>query len=171
MAIKANYFFDPLLGRPKLRSNLPDKVDTVVIGGGIAGLTILYFLLMNKKNAIMLDETEVGFRSSGRSLGCVGFPNVHNTHLRDFNVINEAIRCNNNVLIELIKKESIGCDFSYAGEVQISDQDMNVEQIMSMHLLLGKLPNTHFAKKVLEFTLKRGRIMQQDHNYYTTRML
>ena len=150
MAIKSNFFFDPTLGRPKLRPCLPDKIDILVIGGGIAGLTSLYFLLMDKRDAILLETTDIGFRASGRSLGCIGFPKLNNLRNVKLDFINECLKRNHDILLHIIKKENIICDLTESGEVHLSknefigfDHALKLKNLQIHHLFGQIKTNLH----------------------------
>ena len=118
MVARINYWFDTGNARLKMRSELPVSVDVVVIGGGIAGLSTIYHLLSHGVNAILLDKTDIGYHASGRSNGVVGFPSLLN--VAGFDDAFYAVRLNNRLLRNIIKKETLACDFNYTGELQVA---------------------------------------------------
>lgn len=57
-----------------LKSGLPVKADIIIIGGGISGLSLLYYLLINHPtlNVFLLEQNDIGFGYSGRHHGILG---------------------------------------------------------------------------------------------------
>ncbi len=117
--VMINYWFDTSNFRLKLCSDLPKQADTVVIGGGIAGLSTLFSLMESGIDAILLDKHDVGFRCSGRNNGNLGFPNFFDAKKKNVSVLYQATKCNNQIVRQLIDKLDIDCNFGYAGEVQL----------------------------------------------------
>lgn len=106
--IRLNYWFDTTNISVKTKVSLPYHADVVVVGGGFAGLTTLYFLLESGINAILLEKAEIGFRASGRSNGYSSFSEQDDT---SFSVLN------NTLIKQIIKTEDINCGLNCAGEL------------------------------------------------------
>ena len=114
-----NYWFDTSNFRLKLRSDLPKQADTVIIGGGIAGLSTLFSLMESGVDTILLDKHDVGFRCSGRNNGSLNFPNFFDVKKKNISVLYQAVKDNNQIARRWIDKLDIDCGLGYAGEVQI----------------------------------------------------
>jgi len=114
-----NYWFDTSHFRLKLCSNLPKQADTVIIGGGIAGLSTLFSLMESGVDAILLDKYDVGFRCSGRNNGSLNFPNFFDVKKKNISVLYQAVKYNNQIARRLIDQLDIDCNMGYAGEVQL----------------------------------------------------
>jgi glycine/D-amino acid oxidase-like deaminating enzyme len=70
MATHSNYWFSTCPTRHTVSAGLVRNVDVLIIGGGIAGISLLYALLnAGVSNTYLVEESTVGSRSSGRSSG------------------------------------------------------------------------------------------------------
>lgn len=70
MVKHANLWFESYPTRRDITSGLIKNVDTLIIGGGIAGISLLYYLVNSGMiNTYLVEETSVGFRASGRGMG------------------------------------------------------------------------------------------------------
>lgn len=66
----ANYWFETCPTRHNVTSGLVRNTDVLIIGGGIAGVQLLYQLVLSGvTNTYLIDESTVGYHSSGRSSG------------------------------------------------------------------------------------------------------
>jgi len=119
MVTELNYWFDTSHFRLKLRSELPKQADTVIIGGGMAGISTLFSLTEYGVNAILLDKHDVGFRCSGRNNGNLNFPQFFDIKKKNFSVLYQVARSNTQIVKDLVDKLDIVCSFGNAGEVQL----------------------------------------------------
>lgn len=119
MSTELNYWFDTSQFRLKLRSELPKQADTIIIGGGIAGISTLYLLRQMGIDAILLDKNDIGFRCSGRNNGNVSLPQFFNVRRKDFSVLYRVAKYNNQIIKRIIDDLDIKCGLGYAGEVQL----------------------------------------------------
>lgn len=129
MTAKINYWFDTGSTRLKMRSEVPTTVDVLVIGGGIAGMSTLYWLLRHDVNAILVDQADIGFRATGRSNGVIGCPPLCGISEIEY----DFIRQNNRLISNIINDEYIDCDFSFGGELQIGGnflEEIDFDNIM-----------------------------------------
>lgn len=70
MAQHSNYWFETCPSKHLITSGIIKNVDILIIGGGIAGISLLYTLISNGvTNVYLVEESTVGFHSSGRSSG------------------------------------------------------------------------------------------------------
>lgn len=66
----ANMWFDSCPTRREITSGLIKNVDTLIIGGGIAGVSLLYYLVNSgMTNTFLVEESSIGFHASGRGMG------------------------------------------------------------------------------------------------------
>jgi glycine/D-amino acid oxidase-like deaminating enzyme len=52
-----------------LQKELPSKTQVVVIGGGIAGVSVAYHLAANEVDVVLLEAGEIACRATGRNDG------------------------------------------------------------------------------------------------------
>lgn len=65
-----NYWFGTCPTQQHVTSGLVRNVDVLIIGGGIAGISLLFRLIQSGiSNAYIVEESSVGFHASGRSSG------------------------------------------------------------------------------------------------------
>jgi glycine/D-amino acid oxidase-like deaminating enzyme len=149
MTVKINYWFDTGNTRLKMRSEIPTTVDVVVIGGGIAGMSTLYWLLKYDINAILVDQADIGFRATGRSNGVIGCPPLCDINEDEY----DFIRQNNRLIYNIIKDEYIDCDFSFGGELQLSDEswsDVSFDNVLHIdNKALNMLLPAHQTKNAI----------------------
>jgi len=70
MVKHANLWFESCPTKRELTSGLIKNVDTLIIGGGLAGVSLLYNLVNSGMvNTYLVEENSVGFHGSGRGMG------------------------------------------------------------------------------------------------------
>jgi glycine/D-amino acid oxidase-like deaminating enzyme len=70
MVRHANLWFESCPTKREITSGLIKNVDTLIIGGGLAGISLLYYLVQGGMiNTYLVEETSVGFHASGRGMG------------------------------------------------------------------------------------------------------
>jgi len=70
MAQHSNYWFGTCPTRHTVTAGLVRNVDVLIIGGGIAGISVLYQLLQcGITNAYLIEDSTIGFHASGRNSG------------------------------------------------------------------------------------------------------
>lgn len=119
MINEINYWFDTHGYRSKFRISPSEEVDVVVVGGGIAGISTLYWLLSHGIDAILLEENDVGFMASGRSNGCSSLPLLSNIRKEDLPMLYYMVKLNNLLITNIIAQEFLPCDLQHVGEIQI----------------------------------------------------
>jgi gamma-glutamylputrescine oxidase len=74
MVRQANLWFESCPTRRDLTVGLVKNVDTLIIGGGLAGISLLYYLVVGGMiNTYLVEESSVGFHGSGRGMGHLMF--------------------------------------------------------------------------------------------------
>ena len=61
-----------------LRSDqpLPEEADVVIIGGGIMGCSIAYYLAKRGIDVVLVDKGAIGYEQSTRNWGWVSIPSA-----------------------------------------------------------------------------------------------
>lgn len=74
MVRHANLWFESCPTKREITSGLIKNVDTLIIGGGLAGMSLLHNLVNSGMlNTYLVEECSVGFHASGRSMGQLMF--------------------------------------------------------------------------------------------------
>ena len=108
------------------RTELPDRVDVAIVGGGLTGLSSAVHLARGGASVVVFDKERIGWGASGRNGGmCVG-PTVdfltlekrydRATAVRIFKLYAEAI----DGLESVIEQEGIDCDFVRSGSLVLA---------------------------------------------------
>lgn len=70
MVRQSNYWFETCPTRRNVVAGIMKNVDVLIIGGGIAGMSLLFRLLNSKmKDVYLVEEASAAFHASGRSSG------------------------------------------------------------------------------------------------------
>jgi len=70
MVRHANLWLESCPTRRELSTGLIKNVDTLIIGGGLAGVSLLYYLVNSGLvNTFLVEESSIGFHASGRNMG------------------------------------------------------------------------------------------------------
>lgn len=70
MVKHSNLWFESCPTKREITSGLIKNVDTLIIGGGLAGVSLLYYLVNSGMiNTYLVEETSIGFHASGRGMG------------------------------------------------------------------------------------------------------
>ncbi len=121
---------------PKLKQNI--QVDTLIIGGGISGLTTLYYL-KNENNICLVESAKIGSGITKNTTGKLTIlqgiiysdlaKNVSLTKSKQY--LKSQIKAIN-LIKEIIKKEKINCDLekvaSYLVAIKKSDEKKLVQE-------------------------------------------
>lgn len=103
--------------RPKLKKDI--ECEYLVVGGGVLGVSLAYFLAKNhKKNIVLIDKNEVASGATGKAAGTItirgelDLRDVVTNHGKNRGVVfwkssHEGL----SMMKEIIKKEKIKCDF------------------------------------------------------------
>jgi glycine/D-amino acid oxidase-like deaminating enzyme len=113
-----------------------DEYDVVIIGGGLRGLSVLYWInRLTTLNCLVIDRSQLGGRATARSIGAVnsipdGGINTHGEEafLRRVELASD----NRDLLTEAISKAEVDCSLVCNGGVHLStgaQQDAQIELI------------------------------------------
>jgi glycine/D-amino acid oxidase-like deaminating enzyme len=120
------YWLDTTPAFAGSRTELPDRTDVAIVGGGLTGLSAAVHLARAGASVVVFDKEPIGWGASGRNGGmCVG-PTVdflslekrydRATAVRVFNLYAEAI----DGLESVIEQEGIDCDFVRSGSLVLA---------------------------------------------------
>jgi glycine/D-amino acid oxidase-like deaminating enzyme/nitrite reductase/ring-hydroxylating ferredoxin subunit len=104
------------LGFHKLETDI--KADVVVVGAGIVGLSVAYFLSRAGRNAVVLDDGSVGSGETGRTTAHISqvlddrYHRIEKMHGREnTRLVAESHTAATNTIESIVHEENIGCDF------------------------------------------------------------
>lgn len=110
-----------------LASDLPAKTDVAVIGGGILGTAICYWLARSGVSAILIERTTLAHGATGRNGGFVSvgpagsYPAAIERFGRDTAQQILAVTLENRALLrQIIAEEEISCDYREAGRISLA---------------------------------------------------
>jgi glycine/D-amino acid oxidase-like deaminating enzyme len=124
---------------------LPDKVDVVVVGGGLTGLSAAIHIRRKGASVAVLERATMAFGASGRNGGMAttGLTTGFLGAVKKFGLerakkwwfdFNDAI-----TLIEtLVNEEKIDCDFSRPGKLNLAYKPKHYESYARLHDVLEK---------------------------------
>ncbi|HBL39572.1 TPA: hypothetical protein DDZ10_02770 [Candidatus Uhrbacteria bacterium] len=113
-----SYWIEKANHVPVFSSVLPASADTVVVGGGIAGLSTAYHLLQAGRSVVVLERAGVGQGATGHSTGMltgeVGSDYVELYRRRGLGFVRrvfDALTYGGDLLRDTVLKEKIDCDW------------------------------------------------------------
>lgn len=147
--------------RPSLKENL--KAEIVIIGGGLTGILIAYYLQNNGKNAVVLEADRIG---QGMTLNTTAkITSQHNLIYKELldkfgeEKAKEYAMYNERAIDEyekIIKKEHIDCDFERIDSFVYSLQDTKqLEEEVSAAKRVG-INTTYTKETALPFQVARA---------------
>jgi glycine/D-amino acid oxidase-like deaminating enzyme len=117
MAVRhSNYWHLSSVPRTPLSIGVPKRADVAIIGGGLAGLAMLYEFIGNSQLSVyLLDEADIGYHASGRDIGLLS--NVPDDYIRS-----------------VCRREKMSCDLTERGAIRVSNtvpgDTINVANLM-----------------------------------------
>ena len=126
---------------PSLKRNL--EIDTLIIGGGLVGISALYFL-EGKKEVCLVDANKVGSGVTKNTTGKITFlqEDIYNKLLKQSYKKAAAYLKSQiqaiSLIKEIIKKEKIDCDIERSSSFLITNQEKEVTKIKDLKRFLEK---------------------------------
>lgn len=126
--------------KPKAYSTLTNDVhsDIIIVGAGLCGLSLAYYLMKAKKSFVVVDANQVGYGASGRNTGKITSQhgivyqhliNTFSTSLaRSYHEANEDAICS---IESIIVENHIQCDLQHVNSIVFAKKQKDVEEIDS----------------------------------------
>jgi glycine/D-amino acid oxidase-like deaminating enzyme len=131
-------------------AGLPKHVDIAIIGGGIAGYTLLFDLVTNTAaSVVLLEQASPAFHASGRNIGHIseeGPLPIDNDDAKSLYF--EGIRLNNEWIRNTVKAEKIDCNYSKPGGIYIECGPKPNCEPLNKKELRSIIPTKNFEKAV-----------------------
>lgn len=165
MANHQNYWFSTSPTKTVISSGLVRNADVLIIGGGIAGITLLYQLLnAGVTNTYLVEQSSVGFHASGRSSGQLMFRGAKLfSEMPEEDAI-EYIKCiseNNRRFLHGLRNVEFDTDLRDTGGLRLASSEEELQKlknesafilkhagiecpILSREEILGILPQSNF---------------------------
>lgn len=143
-------------GRDRTAADVGGRTDVAVVGAGLTGLSAALHLARKGANVTVLEQDTVGWGASGRNGGmcttglAIGFltaveryglPTAKALYLS----YNEAI----DTVEKLVSEESIDCDFTRTGKLNLAAKPAHYERLARTHEALAEMVGyeTHLIPK------------------------
>ena len=132
-------FWDP--PPEKYPGRLPDKADVLVIGGGIAGVSLLHHLARRRIDAVLVERSHLAAGASGRNAGfllagvAANYAEAVRRYGRDkAREVWELTTENHDRMIEAIKGQEVG--YRRLGSITLPDDEDEAKQLIESAELL-----------------------------------
>ncbi len=158
-----NINFDVL---PRIKEN--KKVDILIVGGGITGLSILYALKNSPYNVLLVERGVCGTEVTSRSTAKVTYlqeklyMNIRKCDIKKAKMYLKSQRESINILKNIIEKENIDCDFVQSPSYTYTSDVNKIDKINEEYEflkgegieaeLLDKVPFIENIKKAVKVT-------------------
>lgn len=128
----------------KLGENI--KVEYLVVGGGITGLTTAYLLVKEGKKVVLVDADKIGYGTSGRNTGKVTcqhdivYSKIEKKYGLDkaksyYNANNEALK----LIEKIISENNIKCDFQRIPSFVFTEKEEAIKDIKDEYRTCKKI--------------------------------
>ena len=122
------------------------KCDFLIIGGGITGLSIAYFLSKKRKNVVVVDKGYIGEYASGRSSGFL----TQNTELDLYQIENKygakeaknlwnSLKEGINLIKDIIKEDKIDCNYEIQPSLYLAIKPSHIKILEKENIVREKL--------------------------------
>jgi len=119
------------------------KVDVLIIGGGMTGLNVAYFLSKSKLKVCLVEQNRVGMGVSSRTTGKINYlqetvysdlENYYNYDVAKMYLKSQKVAIRK--LKSIINKERINCDLDKVTSYVFTDEDDEVSKIKDEEFIL-----------------------------------
>ena len=135
-------------GKIETETNTTNKnieTDTLIIGGGITGITSLLYMLTNNKKTILIEANKVGSGITNKTTGKINIMQEYN-YQKIGNITNNKTALKylesqiyaTNEIKELIKKYNINCDLEKNDSYLFTNQKNKINDILKEKEILEK---------------------------------
>lgn len=118
-------------------------VDVLIIGGGITGISILYYLMDSNLKVALVEQNKIGMGVTANSTGKLTYlqDSIYNKLIKNFNIDiascyldsqKEAIQ----LAKEIIRKEDIDCDLVKTNSYVYTNQNKEIKNLQELRLFL-----------------------------------
>lgn len=131
MASQKNYWFSTCPTRHTVSSGIVRNAEVLIIGGGIAGITLLYQLLQaGITDVYLVEESTVGFHASGRSSGQLMLRGLKLFHeMENGKEYLEFIGENNRKFLNGLRNVSFDTDLRESGGLRLASNEKELERL------------------------------------------
>jgi len=133
MANHRNYWFSTCPTRHTVSSGIVRNADVLIIGGGIAGMSLLYQLLQaGITNVYLVEESTAGFHASGRSSGQLmlrGLKLFHELGEEDGAEYLDFIGENNRRFLNGLRNVAFDTDLCDSGGLRLAIDETEMEKL------------------------------------------
>ena len=118
------------------QEKIDEKVDILIIGGGIAGMTALYQLSETKKEILLIDKGRIGFGVTANTTGKITYlqDNIYEKieKMHDFKTARSYLNAQRDAckfIKDIVKKEKINCDFMEVDSYVFGRDEKELKQL------------------------------------------
>src|SRR5689334_169732 len=131
MVRQANLWFESYPTRRDLATGIIKNVDTLIIGGGLAGVSLLYYLVNSGMiNTYLVEESSIGFHASGRSMGQLVFGGSKLFHeMPDGDEYMGFVGDNNKRFLTGLRNQKFDNDLREAGGLRLAVNDEEMAKL------------------------------------------
>jgi len=145
MVKQSNLWFETCPTRRSVVSGIIKNVDILIIGGGVAGMTLLYHLVNSGfTNSFLVEESSAGYHASGRSSGQLVLRGRENFKDMQPDVAEEYLDflCENNKrLTQGLKVAKFDCNLQKSGGLRLAVDDDEMETLVSEAAFINEHQN------------------------------
>lgn len=131
MVRHANLWFDSCPTRRDITTGLIKNVDTLIIGGGLAGVSLLYYMVnCGMVNTYLVEESSIGFHASGRGMGQLIYGGSKLFHeMRDGDEYLQFVGDNNKRFLSGLRNLKFDSDLRETGGLRLATTDEEMAKL------------------------------------------